>query len=236
MDYFFPPSRTPKQSILDPPADRRPPPTVQTTLEDSPTMTTLQERPTTLSRKSHNKIKTTASAIRPTSSTPPKTKKSSHKNVVTDTTVDSKTTQTLKIETAVPTTNFVTATVKPPKRYTIRPVRTTETPVVSETESTVNTNSEITETISTDVSSTTAEVTKDIVSTLSTLIETHSTDGTTNTGIESTTLTESTVTESADSREGYLPLRDKPQHNVVKINEQTNKEVSDFNDSSFFID
>lgn len=226
MDYLFPPSRTPKQSILDPPADRRPPPTVQTTIQDTPTMTTLQERATTLGRKSHNKVKTTASSIRPTASTPTKTKKNSHKNVATDTTVDTKTTQTLKTET-VPTTNFVTATVKPPKRYTIRPVRTTATPAARETESTINTNSDVTETVSvSDVSGTTADVAKDTASTQSTVVETHSTDGTTSTGVESTTLTESTVTESADSREGYLPLRDKPQQNHVKINEQTNKEVS----------
>ncbi|XP_047532277.1 mucin-3A isoform X1 [Vanessa atalanta] len=225
MDYFFPPSRTPKQSLLDPPADRQPP-TVQTTMDDSPTMTTLQERPTTLSRKSHNKVKTTASAIRPTASTPPKTKKTTHKNVATETTIASKTTQTSKIETSPPTTSIVTATVKPPKRYTIRPIRTTETPVVQETESTVNTNSDSTETVvGIDTSGTTIEVTKDTAPTLSTAADTRSTEGTASTGMESTTLFESTVTESADSREGYLPLRDKPQQTHVKINEQTNKET-----------
>ncbi|XP_045775717.1 protein esc1 [Maniola jurtina] len=226
MDYFFPPSRTPKQSNLDPPADRQPP-TLQTTLDDNPTLTTLQERerPTTLARKSHNKIKTTP-AVRPTASTPPKTKKSTHKIVATDTTIEAKSTQTSKTESLPPTTNIVTTTVKPPKRYTIRPVRTTETPTVQDTESTINTNSDSTETVAgIDTSGTTADVTKDTAQTLTTVIETRPTDGTASTGEESTTLTDSTVTEPADSREGYLPLRDKPQENHVKINEQTNKET-----------
>lgn len=227
MDYFFPPSRTPKQTNLDPPADRQPP-TVQTTIDDTPTLTTLQERerPTTLARKSHNKIKTTPS-IRPTSSSPPKTKKSTQKIVATDTTVEAKTTQTSKTETLPPTTNILTSTAKPPKRYTIRPVRTTETPTVQVTESTVNTNSDSTETVAgIDTSGTTVDVTKDTAQTLTTVAETRPTDGTTSTGDDSTTFTDSTVTEPADSREGYLPLRDKPQQNNVKINEQTNKEVS----------
>lgn len=230
MDYFFPPSRTPKQSFLDPPADRQPPP-VQTTLDVSPTMTTIQERLTTLSRKSHNKVKTTASSFRPTASTPPKTKKSTHKNVATETTTDPKTTQTTKIETSPPTTYIVNATVKPPKRYTIRPIRTTETPVIQETESTVNTNSDSTETVvAIDTSGTTIEVTKDTVPTLSTAADTRSTEGTASTGTETTLMPDSTATEPADSREGYLPLRDKPQATHVKINEQTNKEVSNFKD------
>ncbi|CAK1542207.1 unnamed protein product [Leptosia nina] len=219
MDYFFPPSRTPKQSNLDPPADRQPP-TLQTTLEDDATMTTLNERFTTTGRKSHNKIKTTIPAPRPTATVPPKTKKTSHKTVPTETTVETKITQTIKNEP--PTT--VKATVRPTKHYSIRPVRTTETPTVQETASTINMNGDSTETIAVETLGTTKEIVKEtIVPTLST--DQHPTDGSSTVTMDSTTLTEST-TEAADSREGYLPLRDKPQQTHVKINDQTKKEVS----------
>lgn len=228
MDYFFPPSRTPKQSSLDPPADRTPPRTTLTTNE-TPPPTTIEERSTTLARKIANKTKSTVPATNPTATSPPKTKKHTHKTSATSTTTEVKTTQTAKMET---TTRAVTATVtmyRPTKHYTIRPVvRTTETPTVKETETTLN--SESTETVADlDTSATTAEDVKDTaVPTLSTVSEPRSTDpGTASTLVESTTQTEPTA-EPADSREGYLPLRDKPQQTHVKINEQTKKEVSDF--------
>ncbi|OWR53246.1 hypothetical protein KGM_203129 [Danaus plexippus plexippus] len=222
MDYFFPPSRTPKNSNLDPPADRQPP-TVFTIQDNTPTMTTIQERPTTVARKSHNKIKTTVSVFRPTATAPPKTKKSSQKHVATDTTIEIKTTPAIKTETFPPTTTTVTSSAKPPKRYSIKPVRTTETPTVQDTESTVNVNSDSTETvIGTETSGTTAEITKETAVTSNIATETRTTDS--NTGTETTIMAESTVTEPADSREGYLPLRDKPHQTHVKINEQTNKE------------
>ncbi|XP_038222105.1 uncharacterized protein LOC119839742 [Zerene cesonia] len=221
MDYFFPPSRTPKQSNLDPPADRQPP-TVQTTMDDAATMTTLNERPTTMARKSHNRIKTTLPAPRPTATIPPKTKKTSHRTTPTETvpTAETKITQTIKSET---TTTKAPATVRPTKHYSIRPVRTTETPTVQDTASTLNTNSDSTETIAVETAGTTNEVMKEtVVPTLST--DQHSTEGPSTISMESTTLTEST-TEPADSREGYLPLRDKPQQTHVKINDQTKKET-----------
>lgn len=99
---------------------------------------------------------------------------------------------------------------------------------VQDTETTANSDS--TETFSDfDTSGTTAEGPKETVPTLSTVAESRSTDpGTASTAsVESTTETDSTA-EPADSREGYLPLRDKPQPQThVKINEQTKKEVSD---------
>ncbi|XP_047505795.1 zonadhesin [Pieris napi] len=219
MDYFFPPSRTPKQSNLDPPADRQPP-TVQTTMDDAATMTTINERPTTMARKSHNKIKTTIPAPRPTATAPPKLKKTSHKTVPTETTVETKVTQTIKYESS---TTKVPVTSRPTKHYSIRPLRTTETPFVQETASTMNLNSDITETIAVETLGTTNEIVKEtVVPTLST--DQHSTEGSSTITMDSTTFTDST-TEPADSREGYLPLRDKPQQTHVKINDQTKKET-----------
>ncbi|CAH4022518.1 unnamed protein product [Pieris brassicae] len=222
MDYFFPPSRTPKQSNLDPPADRQPP-TVQTTMDDAATMTTLNERPTTMARKSHNKIKTTIPAPRPTATALPKIKKTSHKTVPTETTVETKVTQTIKYESQ---TTKVPVTSRPTKHYSIRPLRTTEIPFVQETASTMNLNSDITETIAVETLGTTNEIVKEtVVPTLST--DQHSTEGSSTITMDSTTFIDST-TEPADSREGYLPLRDKPQQTHVKINDQTKKEVRDF--------
>lgn len=245
MDYFFPPSRTPKQSSLDPPADRQPPKT--TTPIQTPIPTTTEERSTTVARKVSNKTKSTVPATNPTATAPPKTKKTSHKTTVPVTTTEMKTTQTATTiqntktsqhtkntqttKTELPTTRPTTlpTTYRSTKHYTIRPiVRTTEMPTVQDTETTANSDS--TETFSDfDTSGTTAEGPKETVPTLSTVAESRSTDpGTASTAsVESTTETDSTA-EPADSREGYLPLRDKPQPQThVKINEQTKKEVSD---------
>lgn len=227
MDYFFPPSRTPKQSNLDPPADRTPPETTSHTVENTPAPTTLEERSTTYAKKISTKTKSTAPVTNPTATTPPKTKKSTRKPI-TVTTTEIKTTQT-KTEAPASTTKDATVTTyKPPtKHYTIRPVvRTTETPTVQDTETTLNSDS--TETVSDfETAGTTVDGPKDTAPTLSTAEESRSTDaGTASTAtVESTTPTDST--EPADSREGYLPLRDKPQQTHVKINEQTKKEVSD---------
>ncbi|XP_041980467.1 uncharacterized protein LOC121734116 [Aricia agestis] len=214
MDYFFPPSRTPKQSSLDPPADRQPP----TTVDD---LTTVDERVTTTARRSHNKNKVTIPTAKLTTTTQPKTKKSSHKHIATDTTVETRTTPPVKTETTQTTNVVTTTTAKPPKRYTIRTVRTTVTPPAPETESTVNANSDSTETVPGVETTMSAEVVKDAAPVTTTVDR--STDAT-STGTESTTLTDTTA-EPVDSREGYLPLRDKPQQNHVKINEQTNKET-----------
>ncbi|VVC88161.1 unnamed protein product [Leptidea sinapis] len=218
MDYFFPPSRTPKQSNLDPPADRQPP-TVQTTMDDA--MTTINGRQTTLSRRIHNKIKTTVPAPRPTATVPPKTKKS-HKTTPTDTTTQSKTTQSPKLEI---TTTKVPVTSRPTKHYSIKPVRTTET--TQDTASTMNTNMDSTETVGLETLGTTSDIVKDTGVPTTSTAEGHSTEASTTT--DSTTIQDSTTTEPADSREGYLPLRDKPQQTQVKINEETKKEVSSFN-------
>ncbi|XP_026326117.1 zonadhesin [Hyposmocoma kahamanoa] len=243
MDYFFPPSRTPKQSSLDPPADRQPPKT--TTPIQTPLPTTIEERSTTLARKVSNKTKSTVPATNPTATAPPKTKKNSYKTTVPVTTTEMKTTQTATTiqntktsqhtkntqttKTELPTTRPTTlpTTYRSTKHYTIRPfVRTTEMPTVQDTETTSNSDS--TETFSDfDTSGTTAEGPKETVPTLSTAAESRSTDpGTASTAsVESTTETDSTA-EPADSREGYLPLRDKPQPQThVKINEQTKKET-----------
>lgn len=113
-------------------------------------------------------------------------------------------------------------------------MRTTETPTVQDTETTLNSDS--TETVSDfGTAGTTADGPKETAPTLSTADETRYTDaGTGSTAtVESTTPTDST--EPADSREGYLPLRDKPQQTHVKINEQTKKEVSDLILFSFFL-
>uniref|UniRef100_A0A2A4K4P3 Uncharacterized protein n=1 Tax=Heliothis virescens TaxID=7102 RepID=A0A2A4K4P3_HELVI len=225
MDYFFPPSRTPKQSNLDPPADRKPPETTSHTVENTPAPTTIEERSTTYAKKISTKTKSTAPVTNPTATTPPKTKKSTRKPIAA-TTAEIKTTQT-KTEAPPSTTKDATVTTyKPPtKHYTIRPVvRTTETPTVQDTETTLNSDS--TETVSDfDTVGTTADGPKETAPTLSTVDDSRSTDaGTASTGtVESTTPTEST--EPADSREGYLPLRDKPQQTHVKINEQTKKET-----------
>ncbi|RVE43490.1 hypothetical protein evm_011862 [Chilo suppressalis] len=223
MDYFFPPSRTPKQSSLDPPADRKPPPTTitDTNLDNTPAPTTIEERSTTYSRKVSTKTKTTVPA---TATIPPKTKKGTRKPVNVETTYETKTTQ--KIE-SLPTFKVTTVptTYRPTKHYSIRPVvRTTETPTVQDTETT---NSDSTETVSEfETAGTTIEVAKETVPTFSTVDEPKSTDaGIASTAtIESTTPTDATA-EPADSREGYLPLRDKPQQTHVKINDQTKKET-----------
>ncbi|XP_063383130.1 dystroglycan 1 [Cydia fagiglandana] len=216
MDYFFPPSRTPKQSMLDPPADRTPPQTTITTVEP----TTIEER-TTLRKTTKTK---TTPAIHSTATIQPKTKKVAHK--APETTVEFKT-QTTKIQSPVPTKDAtIPSTYRPTKHYTIRPVvRTTETPTVQDTETTSNTDS--TETVSEyDTSGTTAEGPKDTAPTLSTGTESRATDsGTSTATVESSTQPETTVSDSADSREGYLPLRDKPAQNNVKINDQTKKET-----------
>lgn len=116
-------------------------------------------------------------------------------------------------------------------------MRTTETPTIADTETTAN--SESTETVSDfDTSETTVVDSKETAApTLTTVSETRFTDaGTASTAtVESTTLTDTTLADSADSREGYLPLRDKPQQTHVKINEQTKKEVSDFNSFSVIV-
>ncbi|XP_075979799.1 doublesex cognate 73A [Anticarsia gemmatalis] len=222
MDYFFPPSRTPKQSNLEPPADRTPPQT--TTLENTPAPTTIEERSTTYAKKISTKTKSTAPVTNPTATTPPKTKKSTRKPT---TTTEAKTTQT-KTDAPTQTMKYKDATAttyRPPtKHYTIRPVvRTTETPTVQDTETTLNSDS--TESLSDiDTSGTTADGPKDTVPTLSTSEDVRSTDpGTASTAAVDST-TDSTA-EPADSREGYLPLRDKPQQTHVKINEQTKKET-----------
>ncbi|XP_053611967.1 uncharacterized protein dsx-c73A [Plodia interpunctella] len=228
MDYFFPPSRTPKQSSLEPPADRAPPQTTvpQTTLDNTPAPTTvIEDRPTTLARKVSSKTKST---IPSTATIPPKTKKVTRKPITIDTTLETKTTQTTKIQTQASTVKVTTvpSTYRPTKHYTIRPVvRTTETPTVQDTETT----SDSTETVSDfDTSGTTIGDLKDTVSTSSIVEDTKSTDSGSATAststMESTTPTDSTA-EPADSREGYLPLRDKPQQTHVKINEQTKKET-----------
>lgn len=100
----------------------------------------------------------------------------------------------------------------------------TETPTVQDTETT---SSDSTETVSEpETAGTTAEDAKETVPTLSTAEELRSTDaGLSTATVESTTPTD--TTDAADSREGYLPLRDKPQQTHVKINDQTKKEVSD---------
>ncbi|XP_026749876.2 zonadhesin [Galleria mellonella] len=227
MDYFFPPSRTPKQSSLDPPADRTPPQIhiTQTTQDNTPAPTTTEERSTTLARKVSSKTKAT---IASTATIPPKTKKPSRKPTTVDTTIETKIPQTTKVQTPASTTKVTTVppTNRPTKHYTIRPtVRTTETPTIQDTETT---NSDSTETVSVfDTAGTMTVDTKETVPTLSTAEESRSTDaGTASTvPVESTTPTDSTAAEPADSREGYLPLRDKPQQTHVKINEQTKKET-----------
>ncbi|XP_028037705.1 uncharacterized protein LOC114248620 isoform X1 [Bombyx mandarina] len=220
MDYFFPPSRTPKQSNLDPPADRRPPPTTQST-DSTPTMTTLEER-TTYAKKISTKTKSTVPATSPTATTPPKTKKGTRKPTTTH---ETKITQS-KTETIPPATKDATATTsRPTKHYTIRTiVRTTETPTVQDVDTTLNTDS--TETVSADTAGSTVDGPKVTASTANIADETRSTDaGTASTvTLDSTTQTETTI-EPADSREGYLPLRDKPQQTQVKINEQNKKET-----------
>lgn len=225
MDYFFPPSRTPKQSNLEPPADRRPPETTSHTVENTPAPTTIEDRSTTYAKKISTKTKSTAPVTNPTATTPPKTKKATRKPIA-PTTVEAKPTQT---KTEVPATTkdaTVTTYRTPTKHYTIRPVvRTTETPTVQDTETTLNSDS--TETVSDfDTVGTTADGPKETAPTLSTADDLRSTDaGTASTAtLDASTPTEST--EPADSREGYLPLRDKPQQTHVKINEQTKKEVS----------
>lgn len=221
MDYFFPPSRTPKQSNLDPPADRRPPPTIipVTNTDSTPAPTTLEERSTTYAKKISTKTKSTVPATNPTATIAPKTKKATRRPTTTS---EPKTTQSRTDSTK----DSTATTYRPTKKYTIRPVvRTTETPTIQDTDTTLNSDS--TETISEiDTAGTTAEGPKETVPTLSTADDSRSTDaGTGSTVTESTTLTDST--EPADSREGYLPLRDNPQQTNVKINEQTKKEVSD---------
>ncbi|XP_013169900.1 PREDICTED: uncharacterized protein LOC106119453 [Papilio xuthus] len=223
MDYFFPPSRTPKNSNLDPPADRSPP-KMYTTIADTLT-TGNQEHPTTLSRKSGSKSKITASPTRITASL--KTKKNAHKTVDTEISPESKTTPPVMSNnvTQAPIQVVVTTTTaRPTKHYTIRPlIRTTATDTV-ETESTLNTESDSTETVAVfDTAGTTAENVK-VTPTFSTT-ESRSETGTASTGTESTTLVDSTLAEEPDSREGYLPLRDKPPQTHVKINEQTKKET-----------
>lgn len=232
MDYFFPPSRTPKQSTFDPPADRKPPPETtlpETTLDNTPAPTTLEDRLTTYSRKVSTKTKSTLPA---TATSPPKTKKPSRKPVPTETTLETKVPST-KIETAPPTFKVTTVptTYRPTKHYTIRPVVRTETPTIQDTETT---NSDSTETVSElDTAGTTAEDAKETAPTLSTPEDVRSTDpGISTTTVESTTPTDATA-EPADSREGYLPLRDKPQQTHVKINDQTKKEVSDLIQKSY---
>ncbi|CAK1581004.1 unnamed protein product [Parnassius mnemosyne] len=227
MDYFFPPSRTPKNSNLDPPADRTPPKTNPTTIDETLTTTSFQERPTTHARKSSNKSKLNASLPHTTAS--PKTKKIVHRTTDTDTTFDSKTTLDIKMENVAQTTikaAMTTSTARPTKHYTIRPIiRTASTSTTQETESTLNTNSDSTETVAVDTVGTTDENIKATLSTTS-IPESRSTDaGTASTATESTNLMESTLAEEPDSREGYLPLRDKPQQTHVKINEQTKKET-----------
>ncbi|KAL0870585.1 hypothetical protein ABMA27_005547 [Loxostege sticticalis] len=222
MDYFFPPSRTPKQSSLDPPADRKPPPTVpETTLDNTPAPTTLEERSTTYSRKVSTKTKSTLPV---TATSPPKTKKPSRKPIPVETTLEAKTTQTTKIEPPPPTVRVTTVptTYRPTKHYSIRPVVRTETPTVQDIETT---SSDSTETVSeSETAGTTAEDAKETVPTLSTAEELRSTDaGLSTATVESTTPTD--TTDAADSREGYLPLRDKPQQTHVKINDQTKKET-----------
>lgn len=231
MDYFFPPSRTPKQSMLDPPADRTPPQTTITT----PEPTTLEERSTTLSRKS-TKTKSTAPAIHSTATIQPKTKKVTHKTSAADTTIELKTTQTTRIEPPAPTStkdSTIPSTYRPTKHYTIRPVvRTTETPTALNTETTLNTDSDSTETVSEyETLGTTVEEPRETAPTLSTGTESRATDpGTASTAtVEASTQPDTTAADAADaadSREGYLPLRDKPQQTHVKINDQTKKEVS----------
>ncbi|CAG4943877.1 unnamed protein product [Parnassius apollo] len=227
MDYFFPPSRTPKNSNLDPPADRSPPKTNPTTIDETLTTTSFQERSTTNARKSSNKSKLTASLPHTTAS--PKTKKIVHRTTDTDTTSDSKTTLDITLENVAQTTIKAptTSTARPTKHYSIRPIiRTASTLTTQETESTLNTNSDSTETVAVDTVRTTVENIKATVSTTS-IPEPRSTDaGTASTATESTTVMESTLADEPDSREGYLPLRDKPQQTHVKINEQTKKEVS----------
>lgn len=213
MDYFFPPSRTPKQATNFP-ADRTP-----IVTESTPAPTTLEERSTTYGKKISTKTKTTVPATNPTASMPPKTKKSTRKPTTTQ---EPKITQT-KTETTIDAT---ATTYRPTKKYTIRPVvRTTETLTVQDTEMTMSADS--TETVSVDTAGTTLDEPKETAPTLSTADDTHATDaGTVSTAtVESSTQTDST--EPADSREGYIPLRDKPQQTHVKINDQTKKEVSD---------
>lgn len=136
--------------------------------------------------------------------------------------------------TAAKSSAAASTTAKPTKRYTIHPVRTTEKTTVMETDTTLE--SESTETVA-DMSEETTGTTfsvpsettgsKETAPTLSTVAESRATDG----GTASTSTAEtSTPSDAADSREGYLPLRDKPQQTHVKINEQTKKEVSNILD------
>lgn len=228
MDYFFPPSRTPKQSNLDPPADRKPPPTMQIT--EKPAPTTIEER-TTYAKKITTKTKSTAPATNPTATTVPKIKKSTRKPA---TTIETKTAHT-KTDPSPPATKHATATTyKPTKHYTIRPlVRITETPTMQATETTLNTAETVSEI---DPAGTTVDGPKETISTLTVVDETKSTNaGTASTNTLDLSTQADVTPEPADSREGYLPLRDKPQQNHVKINEQTKKEVSDLIENLFFI-
>lgn len=257
MDYFFPPSRTPKHSILDPPADRTPPDSIVS--QPSQEKTTPEMLTTVSTRKSSStagKTKSTSAAtiesVPFTATIPPITKKHSPKtsappittievkkhsqktSAAPETTIDIKTTQALKIDknSAFTTTSTSSSTAKPTKRYTIRPViKNTEKPTVTQTETTLNTESDSTETEGdiTDTTGTTYSGTgKDTWPTLSTVSESRSTDigsGTTLTVETSTGTSDATAADAADSREGYLPLRDKPQQTKVKINDQTKKET-----------
>ncbi|CAH2049321.1 unnamed protein product, partial [Iphiclides podalirius] len=232
MDFFFPPSRTPKNSNLDPPADRSPPKTTLTTASETLT-TPYRERPTTVARKSGAKSKSTAPPP-PHTTAYSKTKKGTHKTYDTDTNAEPKTTQPVKnVESAAQATTkaaATTSTSRPTKHYTIRPlIRTTATSTVVETESTLDTNSDGTETaVAIETAATTAQDHKGTGPTFSTTDSRPTDQESASTSTESTTLIDSTIAEEPDSREGYLPLRDKPQQTHVKINEQTKKEVSAF--------
>ncbi|XP_068622463.1 uncharacterized protein dsx-c73A [Battus philenor] len=225
MDYFFPPSRTPKNSNLDPPADRSPPKTTSTVVGETLT-TAYQERPTTLARKSANKSKTPLSTYHTTVS--PKTKKNALKTIDINATEDIKTTQSVRGDDVTQDlfkAAVTTSTARPTKHYTIRPIVRTSTATAEETESTLNTNSDKTETVAVETVATTVEDAKGTAPMFSTP-ESRSTDAdTASTGTESSTLVDSTIAEDLDSREGYLPLRDKPQQTHVKINDQTKKET-----------
>ncbi|XP_048484590.1 uncharacterized protein LOC125490179 [Plutella xylostella] len=217
MDYFFPPSRTPKHSNLDPAADRNPPLTTlpQTTLEEK-SATTIEDRATTR-KSSATKIKTT---VPPTTVTVQKKKKTSSKTTTAaPTTIETKTT---RVPETVGTTIRETTTAKPTKHYTIKPlVRTTTETLVQETDST-SSESDSTETVS-GFESTQTTAAADADTAAAALADARSTDAATASTPDATEPT--TPPDAPDSREGYLPLRDKPQQTHVKINEQTNKET-----------
>ncbi|GBP88753.1 hypothetical protein EVAR_62166_1 [Eumeta japonica] len=243
MDYFFPPSRTPKQSNLDPPHDREPPrttvsrPTVggetlpPTTVETR-TASPARKATTTLTKnKSTNTIRSSTNTVTATASGGLKTKKLPQKiSASPDTTIDYEITKNAKTEISTDSTTVSvrtsneSSTPRPTKHYTIHPVRTTERTTLTDVETTYDTEStEIVDDPTEDgATGTTSAEFKETSPALNTATVAESRATSDATGASTQPVDSST--EPADSREGYLPLRDRPAQTHVKINDQTKKE------------